>query len=821
MRPFVTALFALTCSAATAQDMMIFDPSTFGDIVLPQLESGVVDYELEAQIGSYNNEFISNYGPKSIFAKAGRAVGRLDILTDVGHAPCTAFLVAENRVITNYHCVPGILQNQAMVSRGATAIISVLFQAGFVKDGVEEGTKTFHVDPEPLETSKDLDYALLQVVGDANAEFGALELSTALPGDRDPLWVIGHPMGEAQRISREKCAAAEPALDGGRLRHTCDTLPGNSGSPVIDAGLQKVVALHHAGARASSINFAFPMAEIIAQSGFLSASTKPDGGADASEELAALRRQLEEAREAQRKAEAAQLADRKRLAEEMGAVAKAAEQARLAREKAEAAEKAERERLSAEMAAMAKAAEEARLARDKAEAERLALAEARRRAGAEKLAQERAEAERLAREKSEALARDETERKALEATARAEAERLTREKAERARVARGKAEAALSAAVGDEDKARSMYDAAVTLDKSVRELALLRIIRQYPGTKAAALARKAAGLRQDESIVFDVLAKAPFVMILRDMDLSVAGRERVVLSPDGQRVAVSHRDSDGQRRLTIWYDLLSGQAPLRTAAFGGQTAMVQGMVFSPDARLFAAGDYDNLVRVFDSTTGRRIATLRGHRDGIGSIVFTLDGRHLVTSSSDRTVRLWEVRSGRQIWSAVGAEGAIRGLQVSRDGTMVAGVGRGDVVRFWNLSGGQLKGTIVGSGDLRSLAFSPDGTRIVTGAKDGQAAVWDLKTGERLLDLEGHGGWVEAVNFSDDGARIVTGDNTGALIVWNAKSGKTVVQKEFGAGIVSVDFSTDGERLHVLGGKGKYSVYGPECVKFKCTGALSP
>jgi V8-like Glu-specific endopeptidase len=274
----LTLPLMLFAQSAPAQDLLMFDISTFGDVVLSQTQSGISDIRLEAQIGDYNNEFISNYGATSIFARTGKAVGRLDVLTDKGHAPCTAFLVEGNRLITNHHCVPGIIDNDRL---GASAILAVQFRLGYVRDGIEEGTEMFLVNPIPLETNKDLDYSVLEIIGgDANAHFGALQLSAVRPSDRDPFWVIGHPMGEAQRISREKCQADSPAIASGRLRHTCDTLPGNSGSPVIDAGLQQVVALHHAGSRAGAVNFAIPMADILSQSKILTAALAIDEDAE-------------------------------------------------------------------------------------------------------------------------------------------------------------------------------------------------------------------------------------------------------------------------------------------------------------------------------------------------------------------------------------------------------------------------------------------------------------------------------------------------------------------------------------------------------------
>ena len=276
MLPLRTALacFSLLISSAVhAQEFIGFDRASFGKVVLNQKQSaaGSSDMQLELAVGDYNNEPIQNYSADSVFARMGRAVGRLDILTDSKVspvAPCTAFIVSENYLLTNHHCVPGILDNDHVK---ATTIEAVKFVAGYVQQGVTEGTKIFEVNPVPLEASKDLDFAILEVFGDPSAEYGKLKLSDRLPQVGDPYWVIGHPMGEAQRISREKCKANSPAVSDNRLLHTCDTLPGNSGSPVIDASLQQVVGLHHAGSKRDSVNFAIPMREILSHSPILAA----------------------------------------------------------------------------------------------------------------------------------------------------------------------------------------------------------------------------------------------------------------------------------------------------------------------------------------------------------------------------------------------------------------------------------------------------------------------------------------------------------------------------------------------------------------------
>jgi WD40 repeat protein len=68
------------------------------------------------------------------------------------------------------------------------------------------------------------------------------------------------------------------------------------------------------------------------------------------------------------------------------------------------------------------------------------------------------------------------------------------------------------------------------------------------------------------------------------------------------------------------------------------------------------------------------------------------------------------------------------------------------------------------GKVWAVAFSPDGTRIVTGSVDGTARLWDAASGKAIGTPMQHRGRVRAVAFSPDGRKIATacGDNTARL-----------------------------------------------------------
>ncbi|WP_421907610.1 trypsin-like serine peptidase [Mameliella sp.] len=263
---YFTLVFALFCGAPVVAQPVEFDPADFGKVILaPKQSAGGGGLTFEQAFGDYQNEPILTYGENSLPRRLGRPVGRLDVLYDNGKTGvCTAFIVDAQHIMTNNHCIPGA---------GGAGVEAAQFVAGFVDGAQARGAEKFQVSTRPVETSVPLDYSVLRVFGDPSARFGRAELASGAPEDAELLWIIGHPQGQAQHISREGCAADDPAVSPeGKLVHSCDTLGGNSGSPVFRITDRKVVALHHAGDNRTGYNFAIPMARILAESAVLKAA---------------------------------------------------------------------------------------------------------------------------------------------------------------------------------------------------------------------------------------------------------------------------------------------------------------------------------------------------------------------------------------------------------------------------------------------------------------------------------------------------------------------------------------------------------------------
>jgi WD40 repeat protein len=185
--------------------------------------------------------------------------------------------------------------------------------------------------------------------------------------------------------------------------------------------------------------------------------------------------------------------------------------------------------------------------------------------------------------------------------------------------------------------------------------------------------------------------------------------------------------------------------------FREQEGASSPQVLSPDGRLAATvggdggerlGQDTSVVRLWSRATRREVFSLNGDRNEVFWMpVFSPDGKLLAVRSGwqdvfhgrfyDYRVRLWEAATGKQV--LVLATGAGAGaLAFSPDARLLA-VARGGpdtqgdwLVHVWDLAGGREVGSLSGHlGDVKALAFSPDGRSLASGSADGTTLVWDM------------------------------------------------------------------------------------------------
>ncbi|KAF8737673.1 hypothetical protein AX14_012546 [Amanita brunnescens Koide BX004] len=169
--------------------------------------------------------------------------------------------------------------------------------------------------------------------------------------------------------------------------------------------------------------------------------------------------------------------------------------------------------------------------------------------------------------------------------------------------------------------------------------------------------------------------------------------------------------------------------------------------------------------------------LRGHDDWIRSVAFSLDGTKIVSGSDDKTIRLWDASTGVEV------------LPPLR--------GHDDWIRSDASTGVEILPPLGHDTYIRCVAFSPDGSKTISGSEDKTIRVWDASTGVEILPpLRGHDGWVRCVAFSPDGSKIVPGSYDKTLRVWDASTGIEMLPPLRGHDdlIHYVAFSPDGSKI---------------------------
>jgi len=212
------------------------------------------------------------------------------------------------------------------------------------------------------------------------------------------------------------------------------------------------------------------------------------------------------------------------------------------------------------------------------------------------------------------------------------------------------------------------------------------------------------------------------------------GHTRSVLSVrwsrDGQRVLSGSKDGTARQ-----WDAESGETilePIET----GHTA-VWAVIYSPDMTLIATGGWDHnepwtgehakcSVKIWDTKTGKLVATLSGHTDVVRCLAWTKDGKTLVSGSYDHSVRIWNTTKWEQISVLVEHTDFVMAIALSPYDHIFASISYDNTTRLWNLDNGQpISPSLQHPEKVNCMSFSVDGKRLATGCDDKNIYMWDI------------------------------------------------------------------------------------------------
>ena len=229
--------------------------------------------------------------------------------------------------------------------------------------------------------------------------------------------------------------------------------------------------------------------------------------------------------------------------------------------------------------------------------------------------------------------------------------------------------------------------------------------------------------------------------------------------------------------------------------------LVAALAFQPDGKVLAAGDYDGLVRFWDTSTGKEIGRPLPQGEIVLSLAYSPDGTMLAVGLASEKgkpgIRLWDTRTRQPIGELLPSTDPVTRIEFRPDGrALLAGDAESARTRLWDTTRGQAIGEPMV--DEAAGGFRPDGRAFLTLGKDGTVKLRDATTGEVLARLLTSSSPAICAAFRGDGGLVAVGFEDGAVRLCDPATAQPVgPPRSMRHAVHQVVFTSDGRTVAAI------------------------
>ncbi|KAG1793101.1 uncharacterized protein HD556DRAFT_1527625 [Suillus plorans] len=256
-------------------------------------------------------------------------------------------------------------------------------------------------------------------------------------------------------------------------------------------------------------------------------------------------------------------------------------------------------------------------------------------------------------------------------------------------------------------------------------------------------------------------------------------------------------------------NLISIATPLRQ--FKGHEASVAALAVFPDKRRIVTCSWDRTLRLWDLKTGVVLKKME-HCTMVRRLAVSRDGQLIASSDHNGEVIIWHGETLESLTEFEAHSYLISSLDLSPDGTMLA-TGSYDegMTKLWNTKTWQVQGDPIECGDsLNCVRYSPSGELLAI-TTDNDIQIYNSGTRKRVASFKGHTEYNSSLAWTPDGTRILTGGSAGDPTIrewdttnwkqnvhlWQLSDRQTIAIFKHPSVSTCVTFSVDGN--HILSG----------------------